>query len=213
MTDQALIQSLCDDLTPVRPRIVEKQIALALTLGGAVSLVALASTLGIQPGLDTIAGGIPFAMKLGFALPLAALAFGAAKTLARPGNKPASLLIGVSTVTALLAVIAMAQFALAPHAQAAHVALGASWHSCSLRIAALSLPLMAGFGWAMRKQAPVRLREAGAAVGLASGAGAAAIYALACTEASASFVLIWYSLGIALATALGAALGPRLLRW
>ena len=38
-------------------------------------------------------------------------------------------------------------------------------------------------------------------------------YALSCTELSPAFVAIWYSLGIALAGALGAVLGPRILRW
>ena len=34
-----------------------------------------------------------------------------------------------------------------------------------------------------------------------------------CPEASAIFVLTWYTLGIGLAAGLGALLGPRLLRW
>ena len=38
-------------------------------------------------------------------------------------------------------------------------------------------------------------------------------YALSCTELSPAFVAIWYSLGIGLAGALGAALGPWTLRW
>jgi hypothetical protein len=38
-------------------------------------------------------------------------------------------------------------------------------------------------------------------------------YALACPEASPAFVAVWYSLGVLLTGLLGAALGPRLLRW
>jgi hypothetical protein len=38
-------------------------------------------------------------------------------------------------------------------------------------------------------------------------------YALSCTELSPAFVAVWYSLGIASTGALGAALGPRMLRW
>jgi hypothetical protein len=36
---------------------------------------------------------------------------------------------------------------------------------------------------------------------------------LSCTEESAAFVAVWYSLGIALCGLLGGALGGRLLRW
>jgi len=38
-------------------------------------------------------------------------------------------------------------------------------------------------------------------------------YALVCRELSASFVAVWYSVGIGLAALLGALLGPRALRW
>ena len=65
----------------------------------------------------------------------------------------------------------------------------------------------------VRQFAPTRLRATGAVIGLAAGAASATLYSLHCPEAGASFVLTWYSLGIAAATAIGAALGPRLLRW
>jgi hypothetical protein len=46
-----------------------------------------------------------------------------------------------------------------------------------------------------------------------AGALGALGYALACTELSPAFIAVWYSLGIGLAGALGAALGPLVLRW
>ncbi|MFY8018220.1 MAG: NrsF family protein, partial [Inhella sp.] len=42
------------------------------------------------------------------------------------------------------------------------------------------------------------------------GAGA---YALACTELAVSFVAAWYTVGMLMTGALGALLGPRVLRW
>jgi len=77
----------------------------------------------------------------------------------------------------------------------------------------LSLPALAGALWALRGLAPTRPRAAGLAAGLLAGGLGAFGYALSCTELSPAFVAIWYSLGIALAGALGAALGPRILRW
>jgi hypothetical protein len=67
--------------------------------------------------------------------------------------------------------------------------------------------------WALRGLAPTRPRAAGLAAGLLAGAIGAFAYALACHEVSVAFVALWYSLGIALSGALGALLGPRLLRW
>jgi hypothetical protein len=46
-----------------------------------------------------------------------------------------------------------------------------------------------------------------------SGGIAATIYAFASKENGAAFVLVWYTLGIAISTAVGAMIGPRVLRW
>jgi hypothetical protein len=77
----------------------------------------------------------------------------------------------------------------------------------------LSLPALAGALWVLRSLAPTRPRAAGFAAGLFAGAAGAFGYAFACVEESAAFIALWYSLGIALAGALGALLGPRVLRW
>ena len=65
----------------------------------------------------------------------------------------------------------------------------------------------------MKGLAPTRLALAGAAAGLLAGAGGALIYALHCPEMAAPFLAIWYLLGMLIPTAVGALLGPRLLRW
>jgi hypothetical protein len=213
MNNQDLIASLCADLTPVKGNNAERQIAAAGLIGGSVSLAVLLSTLGIQPGLSTVATMTPLAVKAGFATSLVAVGLIALFRMARPGGLPANMLQKAAMIFVLLASIALVQSGHVSNAGDAKLLLGASWQSCSLRIAALSVPISAMIGWAVRRQAPVRLRHAGAAVGLTAGAAAAAIYALACSENSAAFVLIWYSAGIALSTAIGAVLGPRLLRW
>ena len=91
--------------------------------------------------------------------------------------------------------------------------LGQTWKECPLLVLTLSAPIFAGLLWSFRRLAPTRLRAAGAAAGFAAGAWAATLYGLHCPEVSALFVLTWYSLGIALAAAVGALVGPRLLRW
>jgi hypothetical protein len=91
--------------------------------------------------------------------------------------------------------------------------LGKSWLVCPLRILALAAPIFVALLWSFRRLAPTDLRSAGAAAGLLSGAMAAVIYCLSCPETSAIFLLAWYNLGIGLAGALGALLGPKFLRW
>lgn len=50
-------------------------------------------------------------------------------------------------------------------------------------------------------------------VGSLAGALGALVYALHCPEVQAPFLAVWYLAGMAIPTALGAVLGPRLLRW
>jgi len=75
------------------------------------------------------------------------------------------------------------------------------------------LPVFALALAALRACAPTRLRAAGAAAGWLAGATAAAVYAWHCDEMALPFIGIWYTLGMAIPAALGAALGPRVLRW
>jgi hypothetical protein len=91
--------------------------------------------------------------------------------------------------------------------------LGGSWKVCPWLVLTLAMPIFVGLLWSFRRMAPTRLRAAGAAAGLAAGAWAATIYCLHCPEVSAIFVLTWYSLGIVLAAAVGALIGPKLMRW
>jgi hypothetical protein len=74
-------------------------------------------------------------------------------------------------------------------------------------------PALAAALWAVRGLAPTRPRAAGFAAGLLAGSVGACGYALSCPEVSPAFVAVWYTLGIALTGALGAALGTRVLRW
>lgn len=114
---------------------------------------------------------------------------------------------------ALLAAVALSELVRTPVDGWEPLWLGQSWTKCSMLVAGLSIPIFIGLLWSFRQLAPTRLRLTGAAAGLASGACAATLYGLHCPEASALFVLTWYTLGMAMAALAGAFLGPRLLRW
>ena len=98
-------------------------------------------------------------------------------------------------------------------AQRVGLFFGDTWNSCPFLVAMLSAPVFVAVVWAMKGLAPTRLRLAGAAAGLLSGAVGALVYCLHCPELDAPFIGIWYLLGMLIPTAVGALLGPRLLRW
>lgn len=213
MNQAALIQALCDDLTPVTPASPSETIARGALIGGSAALLAVLAIWGVQPGIDHGWTLCAFLLKAGAMMALAAIALRSLAALARPAAMPVALWPGLAVITAALGFVALGQMLVAHESGAEQLMFGESWQACPWRIVGLSLPLLGGIFRSLRQQAPVHLRRAGAIAGLLSGSIAAAVYALACTEQSAAFVLCWYGLGIALAILLGAVSAPRLLRW
>jgi hypothetical protein len=213
MTTQNLIEALANDLVPVSTDHQHRDVGLAIGTGAVVTFGLVAFVYGVQPRLDSFAHGAPFVMKSAYSLMLAAVALAMVLVLARPGVSARHQwrwLMGPVVGLAALAAFELLRLPMSAWPQAM---MGSSWQQCPWRVVALSIPVFAGLCVAIRRQAPIDLRATGAAAGMLSGAVAATVYALACTESSAAFVLVWYSLGIALATAIGALLGPKFLRW
>lgn len=208
-----LIDSLAENLAPVPPRAVERRIAAALAIGMILSGLVMTPTLGIRRDFMTALYGFPFWMKLFYVGSLAVLAALASVRLARPDMPPPRWLWLFCAPMAVIAVLAGMDMAQAPHEAWAKLWLGSSWKVCPFLVLGLSIPIFAILMRTLKKLAPTRLRSAGALAGIASGAAAAVVYCLHCPESTAGFLLVWYTGGIALAGALGALLGPRLLRW
>ncbi|ESZ87791.1 MAG: hypothetical protein Q27BB25_06820 [Blastomonas sp. CACIA14H2] len=213
MNQAALIEALCQDLTPVPPVPAAQVIARGTLIGGGVSLLAVLAAWGVQPGIGHGTALPALLLKAAAMIALAGLALRSLAALSRPGLPPAALLPGLGAVVAALGFVALGQMLVAHQAGAERMLFGTTWQACPWRIFALSLPLLGGIFRSLRGQAPVHLRQTGAAAGLLAGSIAAALYALACTEQSAAFVLCWYGLGIGGATLAGALCGPRFLRW
>jgi len=92
--------------------------------------------------------------------------------------------------------------------------LGQTWDVCGLNILLVSAFAGPLVFLSARRLAPTRPTAAGLALGLASGGLAATAYGLLhCGEATAAFVATWYTLGIAAAGLIGAAVGRFALRW
>lgn len=212
-TCECLVASLSADLCAVPRHAATRRILTGLGLGLLVTGAALGLGLGIRRDLMTAMQGGGFWMKALYAAALGALGLIATLRLARPDCGPQRKLWLLLLPLVLLSIMAVLELLHTPRALWVDMWLGHSWKVCAGMVLLLSLPILGGLLWALRRLAPTRLALAGGTAGLAAGAWAACLYCLHCPETSAVFVLTWYSLGIALATGLGALLGPRLLRW
>lgn len=113
---------------------------------------------------------------------------------------------------AFMAVVTMARVASAHPQDRWAMFTGQSWASCSASILMLSLPLLAGCMVVARQWAVTRPALMGAVLGWFSGAVAALLYTLHCTEIEPAFVLLWYGLGVGLPGWIGVWLGRRWLK-
>jgi hypothetical protein len=213
MNTDDLIHTLATKVRPVRRYALGRRIALGIIGGGVVTLALVAAGLGFRPDLSLAMHGFSFWMKWTYTVSLGILAIVATMRLARPEAPPMRWLWLLAVPILLLAGIGLGELADTPTRDWLAMWLGQSWLVCPWLVLALSMPIFIGLLWSFRRLAPTRLRAAGAAAGLAAGAWAATLYCLHCPEVSAIFVLTWYSLGIGLAAALGALIGPYFLRW
>ena len=212
MKTDDLIAALSQDLAPVPANFMTRNLAIG-ALGGMLATAILWMSLkGARPDLAVAVMLWPFWMKFFYTLALALVAVRLLARAGRPGTAlapPALLLLAPFAVLAVIAAAALS----AQGADVNALLMGHSARHCSFNIVMVSLPVLAGAFWSLRRLAPTRLTEAGAACGLFAGAAGAFVYAFHCTESAAPFVAIWYSLGIVAATLIGAALGRFALRW
>jgi hypothetical protein len=212
-TTDDLIAGLTAEVPKVAPGAVGRRVALGLGLGGLGSAAVMLAWLGPRPDLAQAVMTPMFWMKFGYAALTGLILAGVLVRLAKPAARIGSLAVAAAAPFALVGAMAAMRFAQAPPEAHQAMLMGHSSMICPWRILAIGLPLLAGAVWAVRGLAPTRLGLAGLAAGGCAGALGAMIYSFACNETSAPFLAIWYTLGMALVAALGAAAGSRLLRW
>lgn len=213
MNSEDLISTLVQDVQPVRRHALAGRLLAGIAVGGLVTLLIVGLWLGYRPDLWLAMQGPAFWMKWIYTASLAGFATIATARLARPDVASLKWMWIMAVPVLGLVIISIGELAHTPTAEWLGMWLGASWKVCSRNVFVLSVPIFAGLLWSFRRLAPTRLRIAGATAGLTAGAWGATIYCLHCPEVSAIFVLTWYTLGIGLAALVGAALGPKLLRW
>jgi hypothetical protein len=194
-------------------RVAVRRYAIGIGWAAFGATLLMAVLLGVQVDLSQSVLLPMFWVKLGVVVLLAAIGLALNLRLGRPGAALGRLPLALAVPVALLWTLAVAALVGAAPADRADLVLGQGWLACLVNIAVLSAPGLAAMLWSMRGLAPTRLRLGGAAAGLLAASIGAAVYALSCPELAAPFLAVWYLLGMAIPTAVGALLGPSVLRW
>ncbi|WP_134679581.1 NrsF family protein [Paracoccus ravus] len=208
-----LIDRLVSELQPVSPRAVERGLLTSLGIGlmGAAALMLF--VLGPRQDWAAMIGSVAFQAKLVYAAVLTLTALAALRRLARPVARAPLARRVLPIILGLTGVIAIAALIHAPPEDRRGLLMGSTALVCPFLIALLAAPILAMLLAALRRLAPTRPTQAGAAAGLLAGAGAAFVYSFHCPESGLPFVALWYNAGILLCSAVGAALGRHMLRW
>jgi hypothetical protein len=212
MQTDDLIAQLSGRLEPVKNGAVPRLLLGAVAAGVAGSILVMLTMIGLRHDLNSAMASFGMWTKLVYTFAIAGFGFWLVERAGRPGaemSRPALMLALPLLAIALLAVLQMS----APGADMPGLVIGHSSRACAPLVTLTALPTLAATFWALRRLAPTRLTLAGAGAGLFAGAAGAFVYSFHCTEGAAPFIAIWYSLGIVVTTAIGALLGPRLLRW
>jgi len=213
MQTNDLIKQLSTQVTAVKPRSFMRRFLLAWLIGIAAAVLLLVSTIGVRGDLSTAMLTVPFWIKWLYTISLMFIGSMLAMYFAQPENRSPRVLWWLVLPSTLLSMVAIFDLHQAPKESIHHMWMGHSALMCPWNILAVSLPVFVALMWMMRKLAPTELRLTGFAAGCLAGASGATVYALLCNESTTPFILAWYSLGMVLPGLLGAALGPKLLRW
>ncbi|MGC3983174.1 MAG: DUF1109 domain-containing protein [Steroidobacteraceae bacterium] len=213
MQTDDLIVSLTANLKAAPRDPVAQLLTWGSIVGFGFCLLMLSVAYGFRDDLATAFFSWPFWMKWTYAISLGLIAYILCERMARPGGK-----LGLLALLPLVPVLLLTLLSIRTQLQLPQIARMDTWlgHSaafCPFNIGLLSLPVFAVLCRALRRAAPTRLRLAACTAGLLSGAIAAFVYGLFCTESSVSFVTTWYTLGMLLPAGVGALFGNTLLRW
>jgi hypothetical protein len=211
MKTDALIASLASGAGPAERVFIGRRLFLAMFAGLILCSAISLGVRGLVPG--AMWSGPALWTKLAYATALAAGSAWLLHRLVYPGQRAVLPYRLIAVIGLAMAGIGLVSIARVPAGEQLTYILGKSALVCPWAIPLLSVPVLGAVLHLTKQFAPTDLRRAGLAAGLVAGSIAAIGYALSCKEEAIGFVAIWYSLGILLSAGLGAALGPRLLRW
>ena len=213
MKTERLIDLLSTNLEPTKSKEIGRMLAWAVAIGAIAAFGMMLATVGLR----TKAGGGfqgPFlALKLLFMMSVIGLGVALLARLLRPGQNTRRLFAIVFLPFLALGLACLIALALAQRNAWGPMILRTQWVMCLYCIPLFATVPFALLIWALRKGAPTNLRRTGAIAGLVAGGLGAVAYAFHCPDDSVPFIAIWYGAMVGLCALIGAALGPRLLRW
>ena len=213
MKTDDLIALLATDTPPVDRSMPARRYALAALAGLGGALLLMAVMLGLRPDIADAIRLPMFWWRMGYAASIAAGSLWTVTRLARPGIRVGPRWSAIAAPIALAWIVAATVLARSAADDRVALLLGHTWNVCAILIATLSIPAFVAMLVAVRGMAPTRLRATGAAVGLFAGATATVAYCLHCPEMAPPFWSLWYLIGMLIPAAIGAVIGPRVLRW
>jgi hypothetical protein len=213
MKTDELISMLATGVEPVPRRTTTRRLVLALAVGLPLAAAIMLMDYGMRSDLVEAMFWPMLWVKILYPLFFAWAAFVLVQRLARPGVRGGWAWLALAAPVVVIWVMAAASWTSAEPADRMPLLMGQTWRSCAFSIAWISLPVFAAAIFALRGLAPTRPALAGAAAGAMAGGAGAMVYALHCPEMNAPFLAVWYLLGMLIPVAVGALIGPRLLRW
>jgi hypothetical protein len=213
MRTENLIAVLAANLEPVDAGRTTWRYTHGMTAGALAALILTGGVLHVNPALPHEVSEPAFWVRELYCASLGVLAVLCVARLGRPGARLGLLPAGIAAVVLVMWILAAATLLSAASQSRVQLLLGTTSAVCPFLIAFISAPLFFVFLWILKDLAPTRLRWAGAGAGFAAGAIGALVYTLHCPELATPFIANWYLLGMLIPTAIGAWLGPGLLRW
>ena len=211
MRTEELIDALAQDRRVATPP--GRLIARTLPFAVLVAAVVLLGTAGPRADLMQAMATPRFLFKFLVTLSLASPALVLLPRVATPLPKSGGWARALCLAPLLLLAGVLLELVVLPSANWLSSAVGHNARWCLTMVPTLAaLPLAVSL-YCLRKSAPANPARAGAVAGLASGALAATVYALHCTDDSPLFVALWYTLGVLFVAAVGAWLAARVARW
>ncbi|MFH1344095.1 MAG: DUF1109 domain-containing protein [Pseudomonadota bacterium] len=213
MTTDQLIALLVADLKPVDRRRVLHAVITALAIGLTAAIAVMTLTFTFPPEFLDERNLEFLSIKLLFASVVVATTAVFLPQLARPGapmrGVPAFALIPfVMIAAAAVVALASAHFSAWPGMIVEPDSL-----TCLPSIPFIAILPFIALIWSLRRGAPTDRIRAGAFAGVAAGGLGAFACAFPCAEQSLPSIALWYGVPIGICAAIGAKLGPSLLRW
>jgi hypothetical protein len=212
MKTDDLIRALAADREPAGPA-PGTALAIAAAVGLTLSVILFIWLVPLRPHLGEAMRTFPFVLKpieMGILVVVSAIVV---LRLAQPGAPVGRTMAVAAAVPAIMVAAVAAEMMQVPRAEWMVRLAGTHWYMCVLNMVLLSLPILSALLFGLRFGAPTQPALAGAGAGLLSGALAASLYIAHCPDDSQLFVAAWFTLAIAIATAIGAMAGSRFLRW